>query len=95
VEGPRRHQVLPRLHRPRPLPTVGLCRRLLGVVEDRLARIRLFRRDRLVLAGDGRVHDQGAVGGGKRRGRTPPTAPRKASSAVCWSRAAACRWVWR
>ena len=95
VEGPGRHQVLPRLHRARPLPGVGRGRRLLGVLEGGVARLRLCKRDRLDLAEHGRLHDQGPPRGGKRPARIPRIGPRRASSAACWSRAAACRWASR
>src|SRR5262245_20148462 len=94
MEGARRHQILPGLDGARPLPGVGPGRRLPGAVEDGPARIRLPEGARLGLVEYGRVHDQGTPRGGKRRAKTPPTAPRAASSAACWSRATACRWAW-
>jgi hypothetical protein len=96
VEGVERHPLLPRLHRPRPLPALGAGGRLPRVVGGRPAGLRRLEGHRLVLALDGRVHDQGPAGGGKRPGKTPPTAPSAAPSAACWSKAPASRsgWPW-
>lgn len=94
VESLGRHQVLPGIHGPRPLPGMGAGRRLLSDVEGRSSRIRLPEGHRLGVAEHGRVHDQGAPRGGKRPGKTPPTAPSKAPSAACWSKATASRWAW-
>ena len=56
--------------------------------------LRRLEGDRLGLAEYGRVHDQGAPRG-ERRAKTPPTGPRRAQSAACWSRPRASRWAWR
>ena len=95
VEGAGRHPLLPRLDGPRPLPGVGAGRRLFDPVGARPDGLRRLEGDRLGLAEYGRLHDQGAPRGGKRRAKTPPTGPRRARSAACWSRPRASRWAWR
>jgi hypothetical protein len=95
VESPGRHPVLPRLDRPRPLPGVGRRWLLPETVEGRPAGLRRPEGHRLVLAEQGRVHDQGPPRGGKRRAKTPPTAASGGPSAACWSMAPGCRWGWQ
>ncbi len=94
VEGSERNEILPRLHGPRPLPGVGAGRRLPDALGARPDGLRRLEGDRLVLAVDGRVHDQSAPRGGKRRAKTLPIAPKAGSSAVCWSRPRASRSAW-
>jgi hypothetical protein len=95
VEGPGRHEVLPRLHGPRPLPRVGEGRRLPKDVGGGPDGLRRLEGHRLVLAVDGRVHDQGAPRGGKGPGKTPRTGPRRGPSAACSSRRRASPSAWR
>jgi hypothetical protein len=94
VEGPGRHPLLPRLHRPRPLPTLGPAGRLPRDVGGRPDGLRRLQGPRLVLAEHGRVHDQGTPRGGKRPGKTRPTGARRGPSAACWWRPRASPSAW-
>lgn len=94
VEGSERNEILPRLHGPRPLPGVGEGGRLSGDVGGGPDGLRRLEGNRLVLAVDGRVHDEGASRGGKRRAKTPRIEPKRASNAACWWRPRASRSAW-
>ncbi len=95
MESARRHQILPGLHRTRPLSRMGASGGFLGTVESGSAGIRLLARDRLEVAEHGRVHDESTPGGGKRQAKIRPIEPKAASSAVCWSKGRECPWAWR
>ena len=95
VESTGCNPILSRIDRSRPLPAVGASGCFLPAVEGRFARIRLSKRNRLVLAEHGREHDESSPRGGKRRGKILPIAPKAASSGACWSRPRASRWDWR
>jgi hypothetical protein len=94
VESLGCHPLLSRLDGARPLPRMGPSRRLSQDVGGGPDGLRRRRGHRLGLAEYGRVHDQGAPRGGKRRARTPPIVPSKGSSAACWWRRTASRSVW-